>query len=143
MAAPEVQFNSEQHLAYFEPTVDQYVKKLEQAVASNDLSSAQQALANINKAISAPSSGSNGTASQHSQQISADLESIGAALQSGDLASAANVLGDFHEAISTARGNGKDSSIGVGESQATNPETVEFQPGDSQDGTSGTINLRV
>lgn len=143
MAAPGVQFNSEMHLTYFEPTVDQYVKKLGQALASGDMAAAQQALANLDKAITtAPRSSGEGIGLQSSQQVSANLKNMGSALQTGDLTAAEGALGELRNELSSARSNSLDGTGYVGQSPSTNPGDVESPPEGGQDG-SGKVDLRA
>ena len=64
MAAPGIQLNSQIQLTYFQPTVDQYVEKIKQAVASQDKTAAEQALEQLEKAVpGAGQTGGNGSPS--------------------------------------------------------------------------------
>jgi hypothetical protein len=143
MAAPGVQLNSDKQLEYFEPTVDQYVKKLEQAVASNDLSTAKQALANLNGAMTNEHrSTSNGTGVPDSEQTSTAMNDIGSALENGDLTSAESAVGELRKSLSSARGVPLDSNGNASQSSSLSSEDVDDSPERSQD-TSGKLDLRA
>jgi len=144
MAAPGVQLNSEKHLEYFEPTVDQYVKKLEQALASKDLSAARQAHANLDRAMTAVhGSNSQATGGQDSPQVSAALEDVGTALENGDLTSADSAVGELRNNLSNARGLRPDDNGDGSQSTSVNSEDIESSSDGSQDPTGGKLDLRV
>lgn len=142
MAASGVQPNSDKQLEYFEPTVDQYVKKLEQAVASTDPSVAKQDLANVDGAMSTELRlTSNGTGVQDSQQIST-AAGDGAALENGDLTSAESAVVELRRSPSIARDVPLDSNGSAGQSSSASSDEIDGSSESSQD-ASGKLDLRV
>ena len=118
--AAGVQLSSGIHLGYFEPTVDQYLKKIQQAVSSRDLSSAQQALAQLEKMMSTSAQPAGGT------QAGAVLDNVGAALGGGNLALAEHALNELRKDLSSARrgqsdGESADQTSAPGEAQNDTP----------------------
>ena len=116
--AARVQLDPGIHLGYFEPTVDQYLKKIQQAVTTQDLSAAQQAFARLEKKMSTSAQPATGTGSQPSAQLLGDLGNIGAALGSGDLALAGQALNDLRNSFFSARGG---QSGGASADQTSSP----------------------
>ena len=127
--AARVQFDPGIHLGYFEPTVDQYLKKIEQAVTAHDLSGAQHALTQLEKMMSnsAPPTPGAGT---KSALVLGDLGSIGAALGSGDLAVAGQALNELRDSLSRVRGGQPG-----GASADQTSSTASTSPGEAQTDT--------
>ena len=124
--AAGVQLTSGVHMAYFQPTVDQYLKKVEQAIAAGDLAGAQQALAQLKKAAAKAGDGSAGAARQD-----ANLEDVGAALGNGDLAQAEKAVSDLRRSLSSgtspAKAGAADGESGAGAASSS------AAPGDSSE----------
>ena len=97
--AAGVQLTSEVHLACFQPTVDQYLKKIQEAIASGDLADAQQALAQLKNTVTGvgQADGKGGTARQQT-----GLQDVSAALANGDLADAERAVNDLQQPLSAA-----------------------------------------
>jgi RNA 3'-terminal phosphate cyclase len=143
MAAPGVQLNSDKHLEYFEPTVDQYVKKLEQAVASRDLSAAKQALANLDKAVTTKQrSSSQGAGVQDSQQAGTPMAAVSSALENGDFTSAEGAVSELRKSLSSAHGVQPEGTDNAGQLSSTNSGDTESSPESGQN-TSGRLDLRA
>ncbi len=89
MAAPGIQLNSQIQLTYFQPTVDQYVEKIKQAVASQDKTAAEQALEQLEKAVpGAGQTGGNGSASGASGKVTTALQYVRSAIEGSDFPTA-------------------------------------------------------
>jgi len=99
--ATAVQLSSGVHLTYFQPTVDQYLKKVEQAIASGDLESAKQALAQLKKAVSGADKAGDGSG-HPTGHSGANMQDVNAALGSGDLAWAERAVNDLRQTLSMA-----------------------------------------
>jgi len=101
MSAPGIQLSSDARVTYFEPSVRQYLQKIEQEVASNNLPAAQKAFEQLDKTVrnSAPASAKK-AADEPSAQVIDNLQSIGKALQSGDVSGAAQAVGALREQFS-------------------------------------------
>jgi len=128
--ATGVQLNPGVHLAYFQPTVDQYLKKIEQAITSGDLASAQQALAQLKKA--AASTGQAGDAKGGTARQGANLNDVSAALGSGDLAWAERAVSDLRQALSSGKASSGKTRATDGERGADGASSSEAQ-GDSSE----------
>jgi len=134
--AAGVQFNSNVHLTYFQPTVDQYLKKIQEALAANDVQGAQTALAQLKKAaISAGHATADGIST--SQQRTANLNDIGAALDSGDVAWAERAVNDLRASASKSRqgagenGGDEGSSVPDPQSDAQGDSSASGGSGDA------------
>jgi hypothetical protein len=140
--AAGVQLSSGIHLGYFEPTVDQYLKKIQQAVTAQDLSGAEQALAQLEKMMSTSAQRAAGTGSQ---PIS-DLSNIGAVLGSGDLALAGQALNELRNSLSSARG-GQSGGASADQTSSTSTSPGEAQTdtpsGDGSGEAARTVDLKA
>ena len=91
MSVPQVQLTAAARLAYFEPTVSQYLHKLEQAVSARNLAAARDALGRLEKMV--PTSSLSSTAGDEaSVRIVSHLQDVGRALQLADMTKAAEAL---------------------------------------------------
>jgi hypothetical protein len=137
MSAPGIQLNSEPHLPQVQPTLRQYLQSIKDAVASNNLSAAQQAFAQLTKALpfSAQASGETNEFAAH---ISQGMQALGQALETGDLAAA-------QQAISGLRTNMQPLPDAHAQQQSVAAEPVSENGPDvsSEDGSGAGPNLNV
>ena len=85
---------SQTQLTYVEPSLREYLQNIRTAISSNDLPVAQQALALRSKATQSSASGET---SPHATGVSQDLQSVGKALEAGDLSGTAQASDEFHQ----------------------------------------------
>jgi len=108
--AAGIQFNAADHLACFQPSVDQYLRKIEQAVISDDPKAAQQALGQLERMLSASAqAGGKGTGSPSSEQLMRGLQDVRTALESNDLASAGYSLRELAKGTASTRSGSSDA----------------------------------
>jgi hypothetical protein len=101
MSAPGIQLNSTPQLIYVQPTIQQYLQGIKEAVISNNLPAAQQAFSQLTKA--APSSqGSGDQANDLATRISQGLQAVGNALAAGDLSGAGQAVSELRQNIQSA-----------------------------------------
>jgi len=105
MSAPGIQLSSEPYRTYFQPTIRQYLQGIKDAIASNNLPAAQQAFADLRKAIPSPAQGTSGHANELATSVGQGLQALGQALETGDLTAA-------HEAVGGIRANIQSMSEG-------------------------------
>lgn len=122
MSAPGIQLGSEPHFSYFQPDVREYLQKLEQAVVSNNLAAARHAYAQLQKSVD-PSTphATNRLGAQASAQVSAELQTIGKALESGQLSEAGDALRELRK---TMTANQVPPQSRTSESEPANGETA-------------------
>jgi hypothetical protein len=131
MAAPGVQLNSEIHLSCFQPTVDQYLKKIEQAITTEDKTTAEQALSQLQKAASAPgAAGGSADGRNTSGMITVGLNYLRAALDSNDFSSAGQALNTLKKDLASGQGSdaseaGNLTDLSGADSSSVNPDQQE------------------
>lgn len=125
MSAPGIQLNSEPHLPAVHPTVRQYLQGIKEAVMSDNLPAAQQAFAQLKKAVPSPSQGSSGQNNDLATRISQGLDAVGKALQAGDLTGARQAVGELRQNFQSAS-NGQ-----VGQSSGSDISTEDGGGSDS------------
>jgi hypothetical protein len=81
MSAPGIQLNSTPHLIYVQPTIQQYLQGIKEALVSNNLPAARQAFTQLTKAVPSSSSGSGEPTSEFATRISQGLQAGQADLQ--------------------------------------------------------------
>jgi hypothetical protein len=112
MSAPGIQLNSTPHLIYVQPTLQQYLQGIKEAVISNNLPAAQQAFSQLTKA--APSSqGSGDQANDLATRISQGLQAVGNALAAGDLSGAGQAVTELRQNIQSTPAGPADLQPGV------------------------------
>lgn len=114
MSAPGIQLSPEPHLTYFQPTIRQYLQSIKDAVASNNLPAAQQAFAQLAKAVPAPARGSSAT-NEIAARISQSMQTLGQALETSDLAAAQQAIAGLHRNIQSMSDHqgGEQASVTV------------------------------
>ena len=101
MSAPGIQLSSEAQFTYFEPSVRQYLQNVEQAVVSQNVATARQAFSQLDRTVRAAAlSSARVFGSQHSEQVISHLQTVGAALESGDLPAAGRALNELQQHLS-------------------------------------------
>jgi hypothetical protein len=101
MSAPGIQLSSDARVTFFEPSVRQYLQKIEQEVASNNLPAARRTFEQLDKTVrSSASPGTNNAANQPSAQVIENLQNVGKALESSDLQGAAQAVGALRQQLS-------------------------------------------
>jgi hypothetical protein len=99
MSAPGIQLNSQPHLTFVQPTIQQYLQGIREAVMSNNLPAAQQAFAQLQKAIPSPSQESGGQSNAFAARISQAVQAVGKALDAGDLSGAEQAVGELRQSF--------------------------------------------
>jgi hypothetical protein len=142
MSAPGIQLNSEPQLTYVQPTLRQYLQSIKEAVMSNNLPAAQQAFAQLQKALPFASQGSGGQANEAATRISQGVLAVGNALEAGDLSGAEQAIGELRQNIQSA----SDGQAGQQKSVAgpVSSNGLEVSPEDGNNSDSGPkLNVRV
>ena len=136
MSASGVQLSSDAHLAYFHPTIREYLQSIRTAVVSNNLPEAQQALARLKKAIPASAQTTNAQNSETATRLSAGVQAVAKALEAGDLPGAELAVANLHKDMQSTSeaqvqpqnakpeppsGSGADVSSGAGDNTALGP----------------------
>jgi len=88
MSAPGIQFSSEPHLTYFQPTIQQYLQSIRDAVGSNNLAAARQAYAQLTKTVPVPAQGAGENANELAARVEQGIQALGQALETSDVAAA-------------------------------------------------------
>ncbi len=97
MSASGVQLSSDAHLAYFHPTIREYLQSIRTAVVSNNLPEAQQALARLKKAIPSSAQTTNAQNSETAIRLRAGVQAVAKALEAGDLPGAELAVANLHK----------------------------------------------
>jgi|SRR5580658_36108 hypothetical protein len=111
MSAPGIQLNSTPHLIYVQPTLQQYLQGIKEAVISNNLPAAQQAFTQLTKAVS--SQGSGDQSNELATRISQGLQAVGNALAAGDLSGAGQAVTELRQNIQSTPAGPADLQPGV------------------------------
>lgn len=139
MSAPGIQLSSDARVAYFEPSVRQYLQEIQQQVASNNLPAALQTFEQLDKTVhSSVSANAKKADNQFSTQLAENLQNVGKALESGDLTGAAQAVNALRQQLSVsplAEQNG-------GESSSDNAATGSAEESSDSESTQK-LNLRV
>lgn len=139
MSAPGIQLSSDARVAYFEPSVRQYLQEIQQQVASNNLPAALQTFEQLDKTVhSSVSANAKKADNQFSTQLAENLQHVGKALESGDLTGAAQAVNALRQQLSVsplAEQNG-------GESSSDNAATGSAEESSDSESTQK-LNLRV
>jgi hypothetical protein len=138
MSAPGIQLNSEPHLPQVQPTVRQYLQSIKDAVASNNLSAAQQAFAQLTKALPFPAQATSGETNEFATHISQGMQALGQALETGDLAAAQQAVGGLRTNMPSV-----PDAQAQRQSVATEPASEIGSDVSSEDGSSAGPNLNV
>jgi len=142
MSAPGVQFNSEGHVAYFHPTVRQYLQGIRDALASDNLPVAQQAFAQLTKTISLPGHGIIGQTGELTARVSEAMGVLGTALEAGDFSAARQAVGQLRvSAQSVADEQARKQQATPDERVSANGSDVSAGDSISQGGP--TLNVRA
>ncbi len=140
MSAPGVQLNSAPHLTYFQPTIQQYLQSVKEAVMSNDLPAARQAFTQLTKAVPLPSRGAQ--ASEVATRISQGLQAVGNALEAGDLSAAGQAVGELRQNLQSAPNSPADQQqSAVAESPSRDASDVS--PSDNSSPEGPNLSVRV
>lgn len=135
MSAPGIQLGSGAQLAYFEPTVRQYLQQLIEAVTTQNLTTAGQALARLEEAVHASGS---------SVQILSDLQRVSAALHSGDLSAAGQAVDQLQQHFSAVPARRSDAEGNpTAPALSSGPTGTEVRAEDSRSESTGQLDLRV
>jgi hypothetical protein len=102
MSAPGIQLNSEPHITVVQPTIQQYLQGVREAVMSNNLAAAQQAFAQLQKAIPSPAQESGGRSNAFAARISQGVQAVGNALEAGDLPGAEQAVAELRQSFQSA-----------------------------------------
>ena len=102
MSAPGIQLNSQPNPTYFPPSIRQYLQSIQEALTSNNLPAAQQAVAQLTKAIPSLSQGSAGQANELTARVSQRLEVVGRTMEMGDLSGAATEVANLRRDLQSA-----------------------------------------
>jgi hypothetical protein len=133
MSAPGIQLSSAPQLTYFQPTIQEYLQGIKEAVMSNNLPAAQQAFAQLTKAVPSPSQGSSGQANELATRTSQSLQAVGNALEAGDLAAAGLAAAELRQNISSAQAAQQQSvaaeSVSLSSSDASSSDDSSAEPG--------------
>ena len=137
MSAPGIQLNSTPQLIYVQPTIQQYLQGIKEALVSNNLPAARQAFTQLTKAVPSSSPGSGEPTSEFATRISQGLQAVGNALAAGDLAGAGQAVTELRQNIQSASAgqadqqpavttspslSGSDASSDVSSSDHSNPD---------------------
>jgi hypothetical protein len=142
MSAPGIQLNSEPHLSYFQPTIQQYLQGIKEAVMSNNLPAAQQAFAQLQKAIPALSQESGGQSNAFAARVSQGVQAVGTALAAGDLAAAEQAVGEIRQNFQSA----SDKQASQPQSVAAESVSTDDRAASSEDDSSDSgpnVSVRV
>jgi len=132
MSAPGIQLNSTPHLIYVQPTIEQYLQGIKEAVISNNLPAAQQAFTQLTKAV--PSSqGSGEQANELATRISQGLQAVGNALAAGDLSGAGQAVSELRQNIQSASAGQADQQPAVTTSPSLSGSDVSSSDNSSSD----------
>lgn len=125
MSATGTQLSPEPQFTYFHPTIQEYWRSVETAVVSKNLPAAQQAFAQLTKALQFPAQGQ---PSELANRISQGLQNVGKALEAGDLAGAARAISELpRKAPSIPEGQAQQQGVAGG--SASSDDAV-VSPGD-------------
>ncbi len=139
MSAPGVQLNSAPHITYFQPTIQQYLQGIKEAVMSNDLPAAQKAFAQLTKALPLPSPG--GKTSEVAG-IGEGLQAIGNALEAGDLSGAGEAVAALRQSFqSESNGRPHQQQIPVAESPSTSSDASSGDSPSSEQGPNLSVRI--
>jgi ribosomal protein S20 len=142
MSAPGIQLNSQPQLTYVQPTLRQYLQSIKEAVMSNNLPAAQQAFAQLQKALPSQSQGSAGQTNEAATRISQGLQAVGTALEAGDLSGAEQAIGELRQNIQSASDGQAHQQKSVAEPVSSNGPEVSLEDGNSSD-SGPNLNVRV
>ncbi|MFY9647683.1 MAG: hypothetical protein WAK29_21060 [Terriglobales bacterium] len=139
MSATGVQLSSELSLTYFHPTIREYLQDLKQAVGTENLPAAKQALAQLGKAIPSEAQGQGGG---HATSISQALQDAGTALEAGNFSGAEQAVGQIHDGLQSISAEQKGQAPVAADSTAQTSTDVSSEDGnDSEIGPN--LNVRV
>jgi soluble cytochrome b562 len=99
MSAPGIQLILESHVTYFQPTIREYLQGIRDAVASNNLSAARQAFAQLAKAIPVSAQRAGGRANELPTHMSQGMQLLGRALDASDLAAVQHAVVELRASI--------------------------------------------
>jgi hypothetical protein len=142
MSAPGIQLNSEPQLSYFQPTIQQYLQGIKEAVMSNNLPAAQQAFAQLQKAVPALAQTSGGQSNAFAARISEGVQAVGTALAAGDLSGAEQAVSQLRQSFQSA----PDRQAGQQQSVAAESVSTDEPAGSSEDDSSDSgpsVSVRV
>jgi hypothetical protein len=113
MSAPGIQLNSTPQLIYVQPTIQQYLQGIKEALVSNNLPAAQQAFTQLTKAVPSSSPASGEPTSEFATRISQGLQAVGNALAAGDLSGAGQAVTELRQNIQSAPAGQSDQQPAV------------------------------
>ena len=137
MSAPGIQLNSTPHLIYVQPTIQQYLQGIKEAVISNNLPAAQQAFTQLTKAVSlsVQASGQQANSNELAPRISQGLQAVGNALAAGDLSGAGQAVTELRQNFQSApaaqanQQAGVTTSLSFDGSDGSSSDNVSSDPG--------------
>jgi hypothetical protein len=136
MSAPGIQLNSTPHLIYVQPTIQQYLQGIKEAVISNNLPAARQAFSQLTKAAPSSSQGSGDQANELATRISQGLQAVGNALAAGDLSGAGQAVSELRQNIQSASTGQADQQPAVTTSPSLSGSDVSSNASSSDDSSS-------
>jgi hypothetical protein len=105
--------NSTPQLIYVQPTIQQYLQGIKEALVSNNLPAAQQAFTQLTKAVPSSSPASGEPTSEFATRISQGLQAVGNALAAGDLSGAGQAVTELRQNIQSAPAGQSDQQPAV------------------------------
>ena len=99
MSAPGIQLNSDLSPRYFRPDLREYLQGVEKAVVSANLEGARQAFAHLSKVVETALSGGTHSGNEHAAKVQQGVDSVAAALQSGDLGEAGRAISQLRQRL--------------------------------------------
>jgi hypothetical protein len=137
MSVPGIQLDSAPYFSYFQPNVRQYLQGIKEAVISGNLPEAQQAFDRLNSLVPASPDPASGRTTELTNQITLGLQTLGNALDGGELPAARQAVEDLSQSFQSishvqagqqanapaepALPTGTDGSGGESESSSSGP----------------------
>jgi hypothetical protein len=143
MSAPGIQLNSEPHLTFVQPTIQQYLQGIKEAVMSNNLPAAQQAFAQLQKAVPSPSQESGGHSNAFAVRISQGVQAVGNALEAGDLPGAEQALGELRQSFQSASDRQASQQQSVAAESVSTSAPVDTSEDDGGSDSGPKLNVTV
>lgn len=143
MAAPGIELNPQIPLSCFEPTVEQYVKKIQQAVASENKTAAEQALAKLEKAVGGSGPMSERTGTGASGQVITGLQYVRAALEENDFSSAGQAISALRKDLADSGGGGSGADGREATVSASSAPDGQSDGQQSEEESSGNVDVSV
>ncbi len=143
MSAPGIQLNSTPHLTYVQPTIQQYLQGIREAVMSNNLPAAQQAFTQLTKAAQSSPQGSGEQGSELAMRISQGLQAVGNALASGDLSGAGQAVSELRQNLQSVSDGKADKPSGVIADSASLGGSESSSSDDSSSDAGPNLSVRI